>query len=157
MKNKEQLLFEITKHFEGMNKMQAFDMIHQIEILLFYTSAPIQHKNIKQILSSDIQDAEEIDPFYFNVLPNGNFCELVGSNSWIHIYKEYPKRFNLGLWSTYYFKTKFTPLDIKPLTKDHLLSSIKGSTKEKSIIEFLQKNKVTTKDKISNQLLLLEL
>jgi len=90
MKQEHQLLYKVMRNFEGMQKIEAFDLLHRMEVLLFYAKSPLQLDHIKQIITDGIQQGSDIafDPFGFTILPNGNFCEFEGSNEWIHIYKE---------------------------------------------------------------------
>ena len=155
MKKEQQLLYNIMRHFEGMQKIEVFDLLHRMEVLLFYTKSPISNTEIKQIITSNMDQEHDIDPFGFTILPNGNFCELEGSNDWIHIYKEVKRGF--AAWSpitTYYFKTKYAPLELLKLTKKNLIENVENTPIASEIQDFLKTNKVTKKDPQGKILLL---
>ncbi len=158
MKDEKKLLHKILKHFNGMSKVNAYDLTHKLEILLFYASNPIDSNDIKQIIISGIDaDDHEIDPFHFTILPNGNFCEFEGHNNWLHVYKENKRMLpNWVIFETYYFKTKYAPLELLKLNKKNLLESIKDKPEEEKTKVFLKKNKAAQKDIITNKLLLLK-
>ena len=42
MKTHQQRLYKILSHFEGMSKLDAFDLLHKMEVLLFYAKSPLQ-------------------------------------------------------------------------------------------------------------------
>ncbi|MBW1295230.1 hypothetical protein [Aquimarina litoralis] len=155
MKQEQQLLYKVMRNFEGMQKIEVFDLLHRIEVLLFYAKSPLQAEHLKRIINSDFDEEKEIDPFGFTILPNGNFCEFEGSNSWIHIYKETKRGINkLSPFTSYYFKTKYAPLELLKLTKKNLLENVQNTPHQSIITEFLNKHKISKKDAIGNILLL---
>lgn len=158
VKNEQRLLYRVIQNFEGMQKIDVFDALQKIEVLLFYASSPLNAKDIKQIILSDIEKVDEIDPFHFTFLPNGNLCEFVESNEWLQIYKE-NNRFlpDWEVFRTYYFKTVYAPLKLKKLTRKNLLENLDGKSQEKNVKEFLKKYRIPKKDIITGRLLLLDL
>ncbi|TSE03734.1 hypothetical protein [Aquimarina algiphila] len=151
-------MLKVLKHFSGLNKLDAFDLLHKMEVTLFYASSPISTKNLKQIILSDIEKVDWIDPFHFTFLPNGNLCEFVGSNEWLQVYKEKNKFLpDWAMFRVYYFKTVYAPLELRKLTRKNLLGMIRGKDKEKEIQEFLKQHSITMTNKITNRLLLLDL
>ncbi len=158
MKNDKEQLYKIVKNLDGMSKVKAYDINQQIEVLLFYASDPISIKKLKKIIAADIDPDHEIDPFHFTILPNGNFCEFDGHNDWLHIYKENKKLLpDWSLFDTYYFKTKYAPLELIKLTKKNILEGIEGKPEEGEVRDFLKQNKITKKEGISDKLLILNL
>ncbi len=158
MKQEQQLLYRIMSHFDGMQKIEVFDLLHKMEILLFYANNPLQSEHLKKIIISDIDHQKDIDLFQFTILSNGNFCELIGSNEWIHIYKEVKR--GLGRWypyTTYYFKTKYAPLELLKLNKKNLMEQVHNTALEKEVAQFLSNYPIAKKDTITKTLLLLEL
>ncbi|WP_438425951.1 hypothetical protein [Aquimarina macrocephali] len=157
MTNEKELLYKILENFNGMGKIEAYDLTHKLETLLFYASNPINAKELKQLIASDMDHDHEIDPFHFTILPNGNFCEFVGCNNWIHIYKENKRILpDWPVFETYYFKTRYAPLDLKKLTKKNLLNDLKEKNEEEKVRAFLKQYNVCKKDVITNRLLILE-
>lgn len=155
-KNDTQLLNKVLQNFEGMQKIDSFNLLHKIEVLLFYAKTPLTIENINEILDSSI-DPLEIDPFQMCVLPNGNFCEFIGSNNWLHIYKEYRKGLDrLKIRPSYYYRTKYAPLELLKLTKKNISESVANTDIASEVALFLKNNKVTKKDIIANKILLLE-
>ncbi len=158
MKNEKKILYDILKNFNGMGKIEAYNITHKLETALFYASSPIKIENLEQFITSDYNQNDDIDPFHFTILPNGNFCEFVGCSDWLHIYKENKAILpNWPIFETYYFKTKYAPLDLKKLSKKKLLMEVKNKPEEIKIIDFLTKHSVGKKDIISNRLLILDL
>ncbi len=156
MTNQKEILCKIAKKLNGMNKIEAYELTHKLETLLFYAQNPINIEDLKKIITSDFNPNDEIDPFHFTILPNGNFCEFKGSNDWLHIYKENKKLLpNWPVFDTYYFKTKYAPLELLKLTRKNLLENVKDTEKELRVWTFLEKNAVAKKDKITNKILLL--
>ncbi len=158
MKDQSQKLMAILKHFQGMNKIDAFAIIHKLEVLLYYIPNPVNTTNLKpDAILSEINE-KDIDPFHFSTLPNGNPCEFIAQNEWMQIYKETTKfRIGLKLFNPYYFKTKYTPLQLKKLTKKNIINDLKGKPEEIKLIKFLETNSITKKDAISNEFLVLSL
>ncbi len=158
MKNEIQLLYRVMRNFEGMQKIDVFDLLHKMEVLLFYASSPISKGDIQEIINASIEKEGNVAPFQITILPNGKFCEFVGSNDWIHMYKECKK----GIWkhevfNTYYYNTKYSSGELKKLTKKNLLNSIEGTAEEVEVLDFLKKKNLTQKDAITGKLLILEL
>jgi len=149
MKNEHQQLYNVMRNFEGMQKIEAFDLLHRMEILLFYAKSPLRSDHLKQIITADMdrENNVDVDPFQFTILPNGNFCEFIGSNDWIHIYKETKRGLSVcNPFARYYFKTKYAPLELLKLTKNNLLENVAGTSKELTIEDFLRTNTVAKKN-----------
>ncbi|KAA1245783.1 hypothetical protein [Aquimarina sp. RZ0] len=158
MKNENYSLYTIMQHFEGMQKIEVFDLLHKMEILLFYTSSPITKDGIIQVINSGLDGSRDVDPFQFTILPNGNFCEFIGSNDWLHIYEENKRGWmKWSPFSTYYFKTKYAPLELLPLTKKNLLDNLKGTAEEAKVVRFLKQHRISKKDPHTDTLLALNL
>lgn len=159
IKSEHAQLFKVMRNFEGMNKLDVFDILHKIEVLLFYSKSPITREGITKIINAEMEERkDEVDPLQFTILPNGNFCEFVGSNSWLHLYKEQKKGvFRYSLFDTYYFKTKYAPLELSKLTKKNLLEYIDDTPEEAQIQHFLKSHRITKRDVVTGKLLLLEL
>ncbi len=158
MKNEQQLLYKVIQNFEGMQKIDVFDMLQKMEMLLFYISSPITKDSIREIMSVSFNKSQCFDTTRPTILPNGNFCECIGTNDWICIYKEQKK--GIGRWNvfnTYYFKIKDPFFDIKRLTKEDLLESLRDTAEEIEIIDFLRKNRSANKEEFIKRLLLLNL
>ncbi|WP_299243576.1 hypothetical protein [uncultured Aquimarina sp.] len=158
MKQEQQLLYKVMRNFEGMQKIEVFDLLHRMEVLLYYAKSPLQSDHLKRIISSDMDRESAVDPFGFTILPNGNFCEFIGSNGVLHIYKEV-NRFlpDWPIFNSYHYKSKYLPLELKKLTRRNLLKSFEGKPYQEKIKDFLKMNKVTKKDLITNKMLLLNL
>lgn len=156
MKKEQQHLYKIMRHFEGMQKIEVFDLLHKMEVLLFYAKSPLKSSQIRKIITTHLYEESEIDPFEFTILPNGNFCEFEGRNDWIHIYKETKRGIGkLNPFTTYYFKTKYAPLELLKFTKKNLLESVEKTKHQEIVKNFLSTHKITKKDKKTNNKLLL--
>ncbi|WP_010181351.1 hypothetical protein [Aquimarina agarilytica] len=158
MKSEHHLLLKVMKNFEGMNKIDVFDMLQKIEVLLFYASSPITKYSIKSIIEADLDQKKDVDPFHFTILPNGNFCEFKGSNAWLHLYQEKRRGiFRFSLFNRYYFKTKYAPLELLILNKRNLLENIENTPLESKVKIFLKKHRPAEKDAITDRFLILDL
>ncbi len=62
MKKEQELLYKIMRNFEGMQRIEVFDLLHRMEILLFYTKSPLQKEHLKKIILSDM-DKKNGSPF----------------------------------------------------------------------------------------------
>ncbi|RZS99460.1 hypothetical protein [Aquimarina brevivitae] len=156
MKQNYKQLYKIVTQFEGMPKIEVFDILHKIEVLLYYAPGPLTRTTIKNLLDAEVVTDQEIDPFHFTILPNGNFCEFIDSNSWLHIYKEQKR----GLWrlpvfDTYYFKTRYAPLELVQLTRNNLITHLENKWEETSVRAFLDKHHPTDRDKHTGKFLVL--
>jgi len=155
MKQEHQQLYKIMRHFEGMQKIEVFDLLHRMEVLLFYAKSPLKATHLKEIITSDMDHRNDVDPFQFTILPNGNFCEFIGFNDWIHIYKETKRGLSVcNPFTTYYFKTKYAPLELLKLTKSNLIENVSGTSKERTIEDFLRTNTIAKKDPTGSLLVL---
>ncbi len=157
MKKEQQLLYKVIRNFQGMHKIEVFDLLHKIETLLFYAKSPINSDHLHQMIKSGVKEDVDIDSFQFTILPNGNFCEFVGSNNWIHIYKEVKRGW--GSWNpytTYYFKTKYAPLELLRLTKKNLMENVHNTAHELEVAAYLSAYRISKKEGHTENLLLLK-
>ncbi len=158
MKNQHQLLYKVMRHFVGMQRIDVFDLLFKIEILLSYTSKPLAKSSLKHIIEVNTDLLRNTNPFLITVLPNGNFCECVGVNDWLYIYKEQKKGiYKWKIFDTYYFKIKHPFSEIKKLTKKNLLEGFQDTSEEVDILDFLKKNRGAKKEKFIQNLLLLDI
>ena len=149
-------LYKVLSHFEGMHKIDVFDLLHKIEVLLYYVPSPLQKEQLQKIIEANSQLDKNIDPFYFTILPNGNFCECVGANNWLHIYKEQKRGLmRLLLFDTYYFKTKYAPLELLKLTRKNLLENLENTWEETPVKAFLKQHQPSAKDPVTDSFLIL--
>jgi len=63
----------------------------------------------------------------------------------------------LNPFTTYYFKTKYAPLELLKLTKKNLLENIDNTPHQQVVKGFISNHKVTKKDIVTNTMLLLVL
>jgi len=140
-------LAKVLNEFEGLKKIEAFEMLSKLELLLFYAPNPIRFEELEGIKLSNFQKNVDIDPFQFIPLHNGNFAQLVGCNHIMYIYKEHKKM--MPNWlpiHTYYFKSKYNPLEAIKLTKANILEVFENSHEEKGILAFLTKHSIKKND-----------
>lgn len=158
-RKKEQLLYRVMLHFKGIQKVEFYDLLNKIELLLYYGKSPLKVQHIKRIIDLDInQNNEDTFPINFTILPNGNFCELEGVNNWIKVYRETKRGVcKLNPITTYFFKTKYSSLELLKLTKKNLLEKIKNTQHQKEVQDFLLTNSISAKDFVTGKLLLLNL
>ncbi|WP_271782359.1 hypothetical protein [Aquimarina algiphila] len=158
MSKEHRIMRKMIKHFSGLNKLEAFDILQKMEVVLYYASSPLKTKDLEQIIVSGSKKGDEIDPFHFTFLPNGNLCEFVGSNEWLQIYQE-NNRFlpDWSMFRTYYYKTVYAPLELRKLTKNNLLKSLEGESNEQNVRRFLKNHRITKRDIITDRLLILDM
>ncbi|TSE08121.1 hypothetical protein [Aquimarina algiphila] len=155
MKNDPQLLYKVMRHFVGMQKIEVFDFLQKIEVLLLQASSPLTKTSIRDIMNKNIKPDNVT--VHFTILSNGNLCYCIGSNDWLEIYKEQKTGIGkLCIFNAYYFKIKNPFSEIKRLTADNLLESFKNTKEEIEIIDFLRKHRITKKEKFIEKLLLLD-
>ncbi len=158
MENKNKLLNEILKHFNGMGKIEAYNITNQLESLLLHAASPIDIGNLESAKSTYIHGHHtNAQPINFTMLPNGNFCDFVDQNEWLYIYKENNVALpNWAIFETYYFRTKYHP-QLQKLTRRNILRSIEGRSEELKVKAFLLKNSIKKKDVSNKKLLLLSI
>ncbi|WP_299432042.1 hypothetical protein [uncultured Aquimarina sp.] len=138
-----------------MNKIDVFDLLHRIEMMLSNTISPITNESIVKIINEEAISNADISLFQFTILPNGNFCEFEGANDWIHIYKETKRGFSK--WNpitTYYFKSKYAPLELLKLSKANLLENVQNTPHELEVATFLTAYNISKRNSQGNLLLL---
>ena len=157
-KKEQELILEVLKLFEGMNKIDVLDILHKMEVLLFYTKSPITKESIAKIINADLESTFSSELAQYTLLPSGNFCEFLGSNDWIHIYKEQKQGLlKLPFTNTYYFKTKYAPLELTKFTKKNILETVKGTPEELKVKQHLKHHRITKKNSSTKMLLILDI
>ncbi len=155
MKNEHQFFYKIMRYFEGMQKIDVLDILHEMEILLLHAASPITKDNIRKVISYNIKKDQKFNSFTFTILPNGNFCQRVGTNDWLSIYLEQKRSiYSWSIFDTYYFRIKHPLSKIQKLTKRNLLESFQNTSEEVEILDFLRKNKSFKGKKFIKKLLL---
>ncbi len=130
------------------------DVVYKIETLLNEKKLP-KMQPTKQIVATEVGQTIFTNPFRFTVLPSGNFCEFIGGNGWIEIYKE-DKR-GLAKWNpfpSYYFKTNKKRMQLAKLTPDNLRCNAKHTPQEQSVLAFLKSYNTFKKNETVKKLLL---
>ncbi|RZS99145.1 hypothetical protein [Aquimarina brevivitae] len=157
MKNEHQLLLKVSENFEGMHNLDIFDLLHKIEMMLYYLPSPLHKAQLKQAIAVNLGSDREIDFFHFTILPSGNFYEFLTSNNWLQIYKE-QKRALMRVFGIdiYYFKTKYAPLELLKLTRKNLLENQENTSEESAVKSFLEQYQPTGKDPVTNCFLLVK-
>jgi len=137
MQNEYNIIRQIIQQFEGLQKIEAFDILHKLEVLLLHAKSPLQTKALEQI----IQDTRAIDiasdPMQSELSPSGYYCECIGNNDWLYLYKEQPTGIRRLFLTRYYFKTTFHPLQLQPFTKKQLRIATKGTPVATEVEVFL--------------------
>jgi len=147
----------IIKQFNGLKKVEAYELISKIETVLYFAPNPINFYDDHEITSYTATKNINIDPFQFTILPNGNFGEFLGQNDFIQVYKEHRRIVpNWKIFNTYYFTSKHYPLEFIKLTKNNILTSTKGTNEEERFKGFLKESKVDKKHLITGRLLILD-
>ncbi|RZS99432.1 hypothetical protein [Aquimarina brevivitae] len=147
-KNTNKTLLKIVKQFYGLDKAQAFDILSKLETFLFYASNPIHIDDNNALMETTPFAGDiDIDPFQISILPNGNFCELVGCNHKLHIYREHNRYLpKWKIFSSYYFKSKYNPLEAIKLNKPNLKDVFKNKPEESYMLRYLSEYHPLKKD-----------
>lgn len=149
-------LVKVIKQFSGLEKIEAFDILSKLETFLFYASNPINLDDLEEIQQTQFSKEIDIDPFHFIVIPNGNLCELIACNHYIHIYKEHKKFTPDWSWlNTYYFKSKYNPAEAIKLTRSNLQQVFEGTPEERILNKKGGYRKLLKRDPISGNIFLL--
>ena len=144
------ILQKVLKQFDGMTKIDAFDLLQKIEVLLQGQSSPIQYEHLKMKMNKNfIQNA---------VVPIGNsgYCYLVDSSHRLKIY-EFRSLLSVGfLGKTLYYNTTNNH-KLLPFTNENIKNTFDQTNLRYIIRQFLEENKVRKKNSKTKRLLLLEL
>lgn len=144
------ILQKVLKQFDGMTKIDAFDLLQKIEVLLHGQSSPIQYEHLKMKMNKNfIQNA---------VVPIGNsgYCYLVDSSHRLKIY-EFRSLLSVGfLGKTLYYNTT-DDHKLLPFTNENIKNTFDQTNLRYIIRQFLEENKVRKKNSKTKRLLLLEL
>jgi len=156
--SQDKILSTIINQFNGLKKVEAFDLVSKLERLLAHAPNPIHISDIEtHNLANYEETTHHIDPFQFTLLPNGNFGELLGSNDIMQVYKEHKKALpSWNIFNSYYFSSKYYPLEFNKLTKTNVLSHLKGTKEEERFKTFLKKHSVNKRNTINGKLMILD-
>ncbi|GAA4275979.1 hypothetical protein GCM10022259_07030 [Aquimarina mytili] len=154
LKKEQQAVYKVLRQCIGMQRIDILDLLLKIEMLLSYTSGTLTRNEIKHLIDIDKDVKEDLDIHSFTVLPNGKFCQCIGANDWLCIYKEQKKGiYKWKIFDTYYFKIEHPFSKITKLTKKNLLENFQGTSEEVDIRDFLTKNRSIKKKKFIRKLL----
>ncbi|KAA1239371.1 hypothetical protein [Aquimarina sp. RZ0] len=148
--HEDEILQKVLKQFDGIPKIEAFDILHKIEILLKDQQSPIQYKDIKN---------KEEQSFIKNaVVPIGKsgYCYLIDYCHFIKVYKFksiYPCFSAMG----FLYYAVYNEPTVHFLNKKNIEETFKDTYLKYVIREFLKDNKVKDRNSKTNRLLLLEL
>lgn len=146
----DKVLQKVLKQFDGMAKVDAFDVLHKIEVLLNGLQSPIQYEHIKMKMDQNfLKNA---------VLPIGKrgYCYLVDFSQHLKIF-EFKSLLSIDcLGKTLYFSTAKEP-KLLQLTNENIRNTFDNSSLKYIIRQFLEENHVKKRNSKTKRLLLLEL
>ena len=146
----DKILKKCVKQFDGMTKIDAYDILYKIESLLIEESSPIEYKSIEKT----IEKAYDIK----NVLPVGShsYCYLEDQCHYMQIYtfrSEYPTF--LGGERTYF--TIYNNYQMMPFDNKAVKEAFKDTNIGYILDDFLKDNHVKKRNTKTNRFVLLEL
>lgn len=147
---RDKTVLRIIKQLEGMSKIEVYDILQDIEILLNGQTSPISYEAIK-----NHQINAAIKNNVSSLIDQG-YCYLIDSCQYLNVYcfKSSLPKF-LGGESTFF--TLKGNYKIIPLDNHHLKKTFEHTLLKKSIDQFLSKHRAQKKNPKTKRLLLLEL
>ncbi|WP_281989692.1 hypothetical protein [Aquimarina aggregata] len=143
----EKIMQNVIRQFDGVSKLDAYDILHKIESLLIDFSTPIQCKEIKKSILS----TAEITP-----IKDSGYCYLEDECQYLSVYNLkslFPSLF--GIENLYFT----LPCQYELIAFDNRnIEEVFSNTHLKAVIKhFLKKNHVRKRNPKTKRLLLLEL
>ena len=146
----DKILQKVLKQFDGMTKIEAFDVLHKIEVLLNGQQSPIQYEYLKMTLDKQfLKNA---------ILPIGNqgYCFLSDYCQYLKVYEFKPSTPISILGSSLYYSLS-NKQELIPLRNQNIKDSFKNTHLKYIIQQFLKDNNVKKRNSKTKRLLLLEL
>lgn len=148
--HQDHMIQKVLQLFDGMTKIEAFDILHQIEILLNEQTSPIQFNRIKM--------AQEKLFLKNAILPVGNqgYCYLIDDCNYLKVY-EFKSTVPTFITGKTIYYTLPNEHKLKPLTNQNMEDTFKNTHLKYVILQFLKDNKVSKRNSRTKRLLLMEL
>ncbi|WP_438711858.1 hypothetical protein ACSTS3_04700 [Aquimarina muelleri] len=148
--HQDQIIQNLFKQVNGMEKIEVYDILLKIETMLRDFKSPIQYEEIKkQIENISIKtNISAVDSY--------GYCYLHDHCQYMKVYKIKTLLPNFLGGEYLYFITPWQ-LKLMDYTKDNLKDIFKGSHLQAVIDVFLEVNKVKSKNPVTGRLRLLEL
>lgn len=146
----DKVLQKVLKQFDGMTKIEAFDVLHKIEVLLNGQQSPIQYEYLKMTLDKQfLQNA---------VLPVGNqgYCFLSDYCQYLKVY-EFKPTIPINILGSSWYYSLSNKQELIPLTNQNVKSTFSDTHLKYIIQQFLKDNNVQKRNSKTKRLLLLEL
>ncbi len=146
----DKVLKKCMKQFDGMTKIDAYDILHKIETLLIGQESPIEFKSIEKTIENSY-DLKNILP-----INSSTYCYLEDECYYINVYtfkSKYPPF--LGGGDRYF--TLRNGYKMFPFDNKHIEEVFESMNIGYIIREFLKENNVRSRNPKTNRFLLLEL
>ncbi|WP_027392959.1 hypothetical protein [Aquimarina latercula] len=146
----DEILQKVLKQFDGLAKIDAYDLLQKVEILLQGQKSPIEYRSIRKELDKQFFKNEMI------TIGKSGYCYLVDYCHFIKIYKFKSAFFPFTTRNSFYY-TLYHDYKMKQLTNKNIIETFKNTHLRYVIHHFLKDNRVQKKNSKTNRLLLLEL
>ncbi len=146
----DEILQKVLKQFDGLTKIDAYDLLQKVEVLLQGQKSPIEYQCIKNELSKQFFNKEMI------AIGKSGYCYLMDYCHFIKIY-EFRSVFFPFTTRNNLFYTLSQDYKMKRLTNKNIIETFENTHLRYVIDYFLKDNRVHKKNSKTNRLLLLEL
>ena len=146
----DKILQNITKQFDGMSKIDVYDILHKIESLLLDMNTPIAYKAIKKKLENN-----QLTKHSIAVDKNG-YCYLEDHCQFMNVYRIKSVFPNI-LGGSGLFFTSGKDYRLIPYTNEELQKAFSSTRLEAIVNHFLQHHTAKQRNPKTKRLLLVEL
>lgn len=146
----DEILQKVLKQFDGLAKIDAYDLLQKVEILLQGQKSPIEYRCIRKELDQQFFKNEMI------TIGKSGYCYLVDYCYFIKIYKFRSVFFPITTSNNLYY-TLYHDYKMKRLTNRNIIETFQNTHLRYVIHHFIKDNNVSKKNSKTKRLLLLEL
>lgn len=145
--NEKKIVMNVIKQLDGMNKIDAHDVLHQAEKLLHDITAPIQFNEVKCFFDdiSKIESITEIETY-----------SIEDQCFYINIYKPKPL-FSKIIKGRIKSFTTYKNNDLNDFNNENIQKAFNDTQFKYIVNQFLKDNHVKKRNPLTNRFLLLEL
>lgn len=146
----DKILNKVLKQFDGLTKLQIFDLLQRIEALLVYQKSPVQFSTLQKSLIQ-VSNKKVLFP-----LSDDGYAYLDDSCRYIDIYR-IKTIFSplLGGGNIYFSKSKDSQINL--LNDKNLIEAFDNTPLKNSIHQFLQEHRIKKRNPKTRRLLLLDI
>ena len=146
----DEILQKVLKQFDGLAKIDAYDLLQKVEILLQGQKSPIEYRCVIKELDKQFFKNEMI------TIGKSGYCYLMDYCHFIKVYEFRSAFFPFTKRNNLYY-TLYHDYKMKRLTNKNIIETFENTHLRYVIHHFLKDNQVQKKNSKTNRLLLLEL